>query len=181
MVVQKSKVGSDITPYTLSDLELIAIGRIIRSCAEIEDIINLHLCRLIGISEAHSLMILGKSSISARLELAKKFSKTRGGRYVAIISECFGDPAFKDLIRCRNMLAHGVLLGRTQEDEIAFQIQEPIGINEVELTVRVQSVSSSDLIALASMAERAIPKLEDRLKLTERREAKRRQPLDAID
>jgi hypothetical protein len=53
MVARRSATGSKLLPCELSDAQLLAIGRLIRACAEIEDLVNLYLCNL-----AHSAKLM---------------------------------------------------------------------------------------------------------------------------
>jgi hypothetical protein len=175
MPISHSSVGSEIKPYLLTKGQVLAIGRIIRACAEIEDIINLHLHRLAGIKEGLAIIMLGRLPVSARIKLAESLAMGRGSKTLEIHKACFDNDAYRDVMRCRNTVAHGWLLGLTDDNWIAFQVQETSGVEEGRVQTVVNAYKRRELFKIAGMAERLIPRLEQNLGLQALRE-KRRSP-----
>ena len=64
-----------VTPGALDDKALLVIARLVRACAELEDIVNLFICNLAEISESRMIVLLGKSAISKRVEIAEYLAK----------------------------------------------------------------------------------------------------------
>lgn len=164
MPLESSSTSSKLQPCKLTDDQLLAIGRLIRACAEIEDLINLYLCRIADISEAHAIILLGRISGASRLKLAETFAVTRGEAVAAQHKACFGDQRFSDITRCRNTVAHGILLGKTENGEIAFQIHEPQA-DEGRVIQTVDAYSPDAFKVLADRAEHLIPQFVDILML----------------
>lgn len=170
-----SDTGSKIRPYTLTDRELLGIGRLIRACAEIEDIINLYLCELADLPEGAAIILLGRLPASARLKIIETFSVAKGSESVRLFREAFGNDSYRDIVKARNTVAHGWLLGLTDRDEIAFQVQETHGVNQSKIMATVNGYGHQDFENLARAAEKVIPQLEAALGLGALRE-KRRSP-----
>ncbi len=168
-----STVGSKLAPHTLSDSELLNIGRLIRACAEIEDIVTGYLCSLAKITHAQAIFLLGRASTSQRLAATRSFAVSQGEIAIKLYDECFGNDHYRDIIRCRNTVAHGRLLGKTEEGNIAFQVQETVGIEGEKVFLHVNAYPGDAFGAFAKMAESVIPQLVNRLHL----EAWRDEPL----
>jgi hypothetical protein len=162
----RSPVGSKLTPYKLSDEELLYIGRIIRATAEIEDIVNWYLFHLSNIPYAILAVLLGKMPVSSRIGLAKRFANWRGGEAKAFYDNVMGSNAVRDLFNYRNILAHGVLLGKTDAGDIAFQVQDSSSEPQEEhVPLLVTAVPPSSLKETAELSEGLIPVLERSLQL----------------
>jgi hypothetical protein len=74
----------------LGDEEYSAIGRLIRACADIEDLVTLSVADLLGTSEAAAVVALGQTPLSKKLAIATYLAGTRSADWLARFSECFG-------------------------------------------------------------------------------------------
>ena len=166
----------NVTPAQLDEKALLAIARLVRACAELEDIVNLFICNLAEISESRMVVLLGKSAISKRVEIAEYLAKM-GTKSAQELAEWAFNEGFWNTFRCRNDVAHGVLLGKNEEDGWSFltaKTEPPEGPSAIQI---VASYETSFLEIMATTAEEAIPELEDRLKLKDQRTARHGRPL----
>ena len=168
-----SKVGSPLKPVKLSQETLLDMGRLIRAVAEIEDILTLHMCNVADITEGQYLILLGKIGIGAKLGYATLFANSIGGAAKQRTEESFNNEAYKALIKCRNVVAHGVLLGQTDIGKISFRTTDTASPKSGVLGVEVISYGPSDFTAFAEMAEIAIPQIEEALMVADTRAARR--------
>lgn len=178
MIINRSLKGSKLSPYTLSDEELLGIGRLISACAEIEDIINLYLCDLADLGLGQTIILFGRMSASSKLKIAETLASVDGGDAPAIHKECFDNEHYYDIVRCRNTVAHGILMGKDEGGLIAFQVQETLGVDGTTVSLCVNAYEGSAFQAYANQAEGVIPQLETRLKLQPSRERYRKRGLD---
>ena len=165
-----------VHPASLDDEALLAIGRIVRATAEIEDLVNLFICNLAGISESKMVVMLGKTAISKRIEIAEYLAKIASTEATELASWAF-DAGFRDLMTCRNVVSHGVLLGKDEDGMWAFltsNMRPPEGQSAIQL---VASYSTDTLQRYAGAAEAAIPPITTRLELEAHREARHERPL----
>ena len=170
------KEAAQLKAGKIDDLTLHGIGRLIRATAEIEDIVDCFISNLAGLSESRTLIMLGRTAITRRLEIAEMLAKVRTDKAHSAYKEAF--PAeFADLLECRNAVAHGVLIGVTDQAEFAF-LTTPTGSTEGESSMRiVASYNSATILNFADKAEAMIPWLEQRLKVQELRAARLQRPL----
>jgi hypothetical protein len=173
----RSPFGSKITPYELSNEEYYWIGRLVRATSELEDIINEHFVRVSRLSYGAAIIILGKMPSSGRLSIAKQFAKAHGGDVLAAHNECFEDEAFRHIIKTRNALVHGFLMGKTELGHVAFEIQETQGVEGQEVVVSVFTLPDGAIRAYALKAEAAISHFEERLNVKASRAERRLQEL----
>lgn len=165
-----------VQPAKLDDRALLAIGRIVRACADIEDCVNLFICNLAEINESRMVAMLGRTPISKRVEIAEYLAKMNTQQAQELAEWAFNDD-FWNTLRCRNVVAHGHLLGMNEEGLWSFitaQTELPEGPSARQLAV---SYSTPYLEAVADAAEKAIPLLEDRLKLKDQRQERYGRPL----
>jgi hypothetical protein len=170
---------SKITPVKLSADTLTSIGRLVRAWAEIEDLITLFICKSMGLNESQSVLLIGKQGISRKLQIAAYIAKADSPAAAALHAHIFGDK-FYDLHHCRNAVAHGVLLGKTEAGTIAFltsKTDEPLDGGAI---IEVASFTEETIAACARIAEAAIPKIEKTLKLSALREIRLQQTLVAL-
>ena len=80
-------------------------------------------------------------------------------------------------MRCRNVVAHGILQGMTEQEKVAFRTVDYVGMEGASVAVQVASYSPDDFAKFAEMAESAIPKLEKILRLGSLRQKRREQGL----
>jgi hypothetical protein len=104
-------------------------------------------------------------SSSAKVKLAEQFAAARGGEAPEVHRECFDNEHYYEIIRCRNTVAHGILLGKDEEGLIAFQVQETIGVEGTKVFTTANAYEEGAFAAYADQAEWVIPQIEARLKL----------------
>ncbi len=168
-----SDKGSSIRPYKLTDSDHVGIGRLIRACAEIENIINLRLASLAGVPEGVVLVFLGRMSVTKRLQILKFLSEGRGIEAEELHAQAFDNPNFRELQEMRNVVAHGSLLGMTEASEIAFSVAEAQGIDGNKVYMTVHAYSPGAFAELADIAENIIPQMESAFGLTASRQKHR--------
>jgi hypothetical protein len=171
-------IGSELKPYKLTQKELRDIGRLIRACAEIEDIISLYLFKLANLPEGAGAVLMGRTPASARLKVLETFSLSKGGEALDLYRQAFDNDNYRAITRCRNTVAHGLLLGLTERKEIAFQVQELQGVDGHEAIVSVNAYSREAFGIMADQAEQIIPQMEHVFGLATLREKRRSQALD---
>jgi hypothetical protein len=159
-----------LTTETLSD-----IGRLVRAFAEIEDILDLHIACLAGISETKVTILLGRTAISRRMEIAETLARLRPDKALEVHLSAF--KGFGDISDCRNAVAHGKLLGVDDDGKLAFltfNSAPPSG----EAAIRVAfSYHPETIKLLATTAEAAIPTLERMLQVEALRAERLLRPL----
>jgi hypothetical protein len=169
--------SSALHPHNLTDGELLIIGRLIRACAEIDEIANLYVTQLTGVEEFQSLLIYGRMATSARLQIAERFAKLKGESALKLHKECFANDEYENIIKLRNTVAHGNLLGKTDDGSIAFEMQQTTGHEENRFFTTVNAYSSEAFEGLTDIAVAAVDQLLDRLDLRAARDAHRKKAL----
>lgn len=157
-----------LSPAVLPDTMLTEIGRLIRAFAEIEDLINLYLCGLAKINESQALVLLGKTAVTRRLEMAEYLALMTGTEITKLHKQIF-NAGFREALECRNAVAHGLLLGKTTDDRYAFvtaKTEIPTGPSAIQLAITYHEHS---VTAYARLAEDAVPLIEKQLKLEDMR------------
>lgn len=164
---------SSVKPYSLTDDELLDIGRLVRACAEIDDIINLQLYNLADITEGAGIILLGRMPTSARLKLVEAFATSKGPEQVELYRQAFDNDNYRAIIRCRNTVAHGSLMGVTDNDLVAFQVQETQEVGDNKVITTVNAYSHDAFRQFARQAENIIPQMEKAFGLEASREKRR--------
>lgn len=162
-------VGVEFTPCELPDDVLLGIGRLIRATAEIEDIISVHLCDVSSITEGLLVAFMGRTSAAQKLKFAEQFAKATHPHAAAAHKACFGE-SYDRIIRCRNAVAHGLLLGQDARGNYAFRTAS---ISEMEtefLTVKAVAYSGEAIIGAANAAEQIIPQMDEILRVKDKRQ-----------
>ena len=177
MMTINSKSSSAIHPHELTAQELLAVGRLVRAVSELDEIASLYLDDLADLSGYQSRIILGKMPTSTRLRLARVIAETHGKEALAKHEECFDNPAYRAVMKFRNTVVHGILLGKTDNGYIAFAIQEIAGTDEALVFSTVNAYHPTAFDAFAKLAEQATQELSDRLKLRSSREKLRQRVL----
>ena len=165
-----------LTATTLPTKVLADIGRLIRAFAEIEDLITLYICNLAEINQSRALILLGKAAITRRLEMAEYLAQMTGPEITAEHGKIFNSD-FRDALECRNCVAHGVLLGKTDDGRYAFLTDKTATPNNESATQIAISYEAKSISTYAIVAQRAIPQIETRLKLQELRAERLLRPL----
>jgi hypothetical protein len=177
MEIEYSKTGSSIKPFTITAEIYADMGRLIRACAEIEDIISLHLCKLASIGEAESVVLLGRLGAAQKLKMATTLAHAIGGEAKATHDRCFDNDGFRDVIKCRNTVAHGLLLGMNDDGLLSFRTVDAAGADETALNLNVISYDPRAFGERADIAENSIGALERLLKLEAWRKERRTREL----
>ena len=157
---------------------LTSIGRLVRACAELDDILTLYICSLAEVSESHGAILLGRTPVSKKVEIAQYLAKMRG----KIITEVHGNlfnTRYDEAIECRNVVAHGVFRGKGEDGRLYFRTSksdEPIGKAAGK---RVYGYTPNTINAIAISAEKLVPIFEKTLMLSALREKRLQQPVGA--
>lgn len=167
-----------LKPTTLPDGVLLAIGKLVRAFAETEDLVNLHLCNLAETTESRIIVLLGKTAITRRLEMAEYLAQM-AGEHVADLHKKVFNAGFREALECRNTVAHGLLLGETEDGSYAFltsKAEVPTGKTAVQLAITYTAESIKEY---ARLAEDAVPLIEKHLRLGVLRRTRLGRPLHA--
>jgi hypothetical protein len=153
-----------------------AIGKLVRAMAEIEDMVDLHIGNLAGTSEAGTTILLGRTAIVRRIEIAEALAATRDDETLEIHKKVFSD-TYSTLVDCRNAVAHGTLLGQDENGRLFFQssISRPLGQDRYR---EVLSYLPHHIISNAAAAQRLVPLYETLLNVRDKRAIRLQRPLD---
>ncbi|WP_156029827.1 hypothetical protein [Sphingomonas sp. URHD0057] len=147
----------------LGELEYQAIGRVVRACAEIEELITMFIAEQARITDGTVAILLGQTALSKKLSIANYLAAARGPEIRAQYENCI-TPMFKEIIQCRNAVVHGQLLGKSEDGHWAFlsvRTEEPAEVGKsVQL---VFSFSRADLVLYADEAKKAVELIEKSL------------------
>ena len=154
---------------------MLAVGRLVRAVAEMEDILDLFIGSLAQLSESRTTIMLGRTAISKKLEIALDLAKTRDDAALGHFKAAF-DQTFLDIIECRNVVAHGKLLGETKEG-FAFLTTNPGPVREDSKIRIVVSYAGKTIEALAALAEIRVPEMEAFLQVADQRAERLLRPL----
>lgn len=153
MVDQDKRESLDLTPYELSEEQLLAIGRIVRAFAEIEDYVQLFVFAAAGLTFGQGITLVGRRSISGKLELAKRFAASKGGNIAHNYDALFGDGRFRKLIDVRNTFVHGRLLGQIPDGRVAFQVADILTEDPEFTSMKVHAFAPGAIAAAATESE----------------------------
>lgn len=167
---------SNIQPFTPSDEIYAAIGKIIRGFAEIEDILNLFIATVSGISESQASVLLGRTNIRTRISAAETLSSMRDDAALSVFKNAFGS-GFSDLLDMRNAVAHGTLLGINAEGIICFKVGINLPPEGGQARSLVMGFTGKQLIAQGNAMAGYITLLESNLQLQKERRARFQSPL----
>lgn len=159
-----------VQPCGLSDEDMASIGKIVRGCAEIEDILSLHLCQVADISEGQFLVLLGRATMRSKEVIAGQLAKAKSPAAHAAHKACFGSDAFDKLVGCRNAVAHGVLIGKDSDGRMLFRTATANKASDDVVAVKALKFSSDDLKAFAAIADQLVPQFETHLRTKSLRE-----------
>lgn len=176
MPIAYSPKHSKLIPAKLPVKVLTSIGRLVRAFAEIDDLITLYICNLAEVSESRAIVMLGRTQGSTRVDIAYYLAKMTGEKITAIHKEIFNS-SYTECRKCRNAVAHGVFLGKTEEGHFAFltsDTAEPTGPSAIQIAI---SFSPRNIEGYAKIAEESIPMIIERLKLSSLRDTRLGRPL----
>jgi hypothetical protein len=167
-----------IRPSKLPSSVLLGVGRLVRAFADIEDSLDIHLCRLASIKEAAAVVLLGRSSISAKVEKALAMARLHNKQMEQLTQALFADSSFKEAKHCRNAVAHGVLLGQWGTPRhFAFLTSTQLDPSEFNMRREVVSFTIQDVQEYARFAELRSLEISKNLHLSEWRTARFHQSL----
>lgn len=171
----------DIKPAVLSQCALAAIGRVVRAGADLEDVINLWICKLAGMSESQAVILLGRSTISTKLAIAEGLAKLNDPPFLAAHKQVF-DANMDRLLQCRNAVAHGTLVGKTPDSRYVFRTPKPLDYDGTKgvVATRAETYATKFLIAVADAAEKRIAAMPGFLGLEPLLEKRPTQNLEVI-
>lgn len=172
-----SDTPASVKPCKLKQKELAYIGRVIRAVAEIEDLIGLFILRLSRMGESAAVVLLGRTQLSRKLEMARYLSAVDGPVAAKLYKDHFASDGFQDLIDCRNAVAHGILIGVTTDKRYCFLTAKTSPPDPSSAYQLVLSYRSQDLQEHARYAEEMVPAIEDNLQLRPWREQRLGRPL----
>jgi len=157
------------------------IGELVRAFAEIEDIVSLYLYRLAGVSESMGSVMLGRTPISTRISQLEYIARLHGEDAAELHAELF-DKRFTDTLKCRNVVAHGVFVGKGECDGrdlgYAFTTSDTVEPNTPMLTANTFICYKYESIAqTASYAKKLVTQLTDALGVLALREGRYEMPL----
>lgn len=78
--------------------------------AELDDLLTLCICNLAEINESRAVVLLGRTAISRKLEMAGYLANLYGPWITKLQNDTFKNEAFTNCLKCRNTVAHGSLL-----------------------------------------------------------------------
>jgi hypothetical protein len=171
-----SSEPSKLKRAKLTQPVLLAIGRLVRAMAEIEDMVDLFICNLADLSETKTTILLGRTAVTRRLEIAEALAATRNDAALAIYKAAFTDYYF-DLVDCRNAVAHGTLLGKNQRGELCFLTSNQSKPHGETARRLVLSYRPEHIIAHAKAAEEELPQFEQLLQVEALRAERLQRPL----
>lgn len=176
MAITYSAVERTLKPAKLGRQTLADIGQLVRAFAEIEDLVTLYICGLAEITESRALVLLGRSTISTKIEIAQYLAKMTGKNITETHKAIFNADFF-EVQKARNAVAHGALLGVTGDGFYAFLTAdrvEPDGPSAKQVAICYSAASIRDY---AKWAEAAVKMIEKTLKLRSSRGKRLEQPL----
>lgn len=153
----------ELETAVLTDRQYAAIGRLVRASAAIEDFVTLFICRMLDLSEGKANLLLGVMPIRARLELAREAAAAYGPEGQEAYENWLNSPVLREILDCRNTVAHGLLLGQTKAGGLVFRTAQKLGadteagtkiigreiliydVETIEERVRVAEAGVSDL------------------------------------
>jgi hypothetical protein len=154
----------------------LAIGKLVRAMAEIEDMVDLHICNLAELSESKAFILLGRTAVTRRIEIAEALAILRTDDAHKVHKRMF-DERYSDLVDCRNAVAHGTLIGKG-EGRLYFLSSNPGGKpNDGRAPRQVSSYTPHQIIKNAELAQELVPHYERHLQVEVLRAERLQRPL----
>lgn len=120
MPVFHSPETIELEPAEFGPDEYLAVGRLVRACAVIEDAATLFIASASNMTPALVSILIGQTAISKRLAMGKYLAAAKNAAAVTSYDKLF--PAhLKEVIDCRNAVCHGALMGRWPDGKWAFE------------------------------------------------------------
>jgi hypothetical protein len=129
---------NQVTQITLPNDVLAAIGQLILTCSEIDDLVASAIFKVARIETIPGLMLLGTTQISAKLDKLQRLLELRA------------HPSLMDaflklrvelglLLKIRNTLAHGIFIGQHEDGYLLFSVPSTIATDQPAIGVDDQS------------------------------------------
>lgn len=166
----------ELKPATLAEPLLTAIGRLVRACAEIEDMVDLFIMNLAEVNESRMTILLGRTAITRRIEMAEALAMLREDDALAVHKKAF-DSGYYDTIDCRNAVAHGTLMGADVDGRLYFLTSTTAKPENGRARRQVLSYLPEQIIDFGKYAEDKIGILAPLLQVQELRKARLERPL----
>ncbi|WP_129586371.1 hypothetical protein [Sphingomonas montana] len=161
-----SSKGAALTPYALSQEDYAAIGRLVATCAQLEIRVNLWLSKLASITPGALDIILGTMPISGKVKLLETFAELAGADSLKKYKAIFAHEWWKATFDVRNILCHGVPLGKDENGLLAFKSVRLVGKKVGKATFAISTVKMETLPSMTDFAEGAIGPMSAELELT---------------
>ena len=116
--------------------------------------------------------LLGRAPQSKKIDIARNFAKARGEDELKLFNETLDNPHLKSAFEFRNTIAHGAMLGLTEEKRFAFRTAKQIDQDSTTVTMEANSYLAEDFQHCADALESAVPWLESKLKIGDARRAR---------
>ena len=150
---------------------LTEIGRLVRVFAEIEDIVTLFICTLAEISESKAAVILGKTAITRRLEMAEYLASLRDDKAIDAYRSIF-NTSFRDCLDCRNAVTHGTYVGQDENGYYTFLTETRIKPESDSTRIVAIAYAPAAIAGYAQSLEKFIPEMESVLQLESLRQTR---------
>lgn len=160
-----SQTGAELTPYTLRPNDHAAIGRLVAACAQLEVILTCWVARLSGTSVALVDILLGTTAVSAKEKAALTLAEIHGPETLALHNQAFGNDDWTEVFRCRNVVCHGIPLGKSEDDQIAFKTIKQVPKKGGKAVFCVYGYATKRIAKLAEIAEVGVATIEPLLGL----------------
>ena len=170
------KGHQELKPAKLTVPVLTAIGRLVRACAEIEDLVDLFIAKLAELSETKMTILLGRTAVTRRIEIAEQLAAIRTDGALKVHAAIFNE-GYYDVIDCRNAVAHGTLLGKSTDGMLYFLTSNTSKPKDQRSRRFTFGYAPKTIIAFAQYAEQLVPHFEQALKVQDMRAERLQRPL----
>ena len=168
--------GKTLEPCTLDDRTLLAMGRLIRAFAELEDIATLWLGRLSGLDDAMMALFMPRAALSNKVTMAQRIAKNAEDADL-LHRRAFASEEWILAAKMRNVAAHGVLIGKQEDGSLAFRTADSEDLDGGKVAFKIVSIPPDMWEHVALAAENAIPRIERALGVQKRRQENRQQAI----
>ena len=154
------------------------MGRIVLLAAEMENLIELIIEGISGITQPMIGALMGQSAIRKKVEVATRLAQAKSPKLLAFVKDHF-NADFDEFLRCRNVLAHGVFLGISEKGYYAFKDLRPIDYVDDQIANSVLLYNKAYLQESVEWGEKAISQYVENFQLQELRKKYLSQHLQA--
>jgi hypothetical protein len=121
-----SPTPPSVSLVPISDPEVFeSMGRLVRTVADFEIILDLYIARICGLSDVHYKTLVGFLPIRRKKEICIALAEEAGTAEVVAVKKVF-TPDLEIILEARNAIAHGMYLGLTDSNSPIFGINRPI-------------------------------------------------------